>query len=255
MEILDEIKKDFIRDLIKNGKRADERKFDEYRKIKIEKNPLTSAEGSATVHIGKTQVLVATKLGVVTPFSDRPKEGVLATNCEMLPLASPTFESGPPSESSIELARVVDRGIRSSEILDLGSLFIEDDKVWGVFIDLYILDHDGNLFDAAALAAMSSLLSVKFPKYEDGVVIREPTKPLKLKSKVVSCTVAKINDQTMFDPTCDEEIAMDSRITIATTEDNICAMQKGKSGAFRRDELLEIIDQSFKKGSELRSML
>ena len=44
MEILDEIKKGYVRDLIKKGKRADERKLDEYRKIVIDKNPISSAK-------------------------------------------------------------------------------------------------------------------------------------------------------------------------------------------------------------------
>ena len=46
------------------------------------------------------------------------------TNCEMLPMADPSFEPGPPSEDSIELARVVDRGIRESQLIDLDKLNI-----------------------------------------------------------------------------------------------------------------------------------
>lgn len=255
MEILDEIKKEYVRDLMKKGKRADERKLDEYRNVTIEKNPVSSAEGSATVRIGNTQVLVAVKVDAVEPFSDRPTEGVLSTNCELLPLAFPTFESGPPSEDSIELARVVDRGIRSSETIDLNSMLIEEGKVWGVFADIYVLDYDGNLFDAATLAAMSALTSVKMPKYEAGKVIREPTVPLKLTSKVVSTTIAGICGNKVVDPTYDEEIAANFRLTIATTEDRLCAMQKGKSGGFSRDQMLELIDMAFDKGSQLRAML
>jgi len=257
MEILDEIKKDYVRDLINKGKRADDRKLDEYRQVTLERNPLTSAEGSAICRMGKTQVLVAAKIDAVAPFSDRPTEGVLSTNCELLPLAFPSFESGPPSEDSIELARVVDRGIRSSETLDLNSMVIDgsEGKVWGVYLDIYVLDFDGNYFDASTLAAMSSLMSVKFPKFEDGKVIREPTSPLNLKSKVVSCTIASFGKKKIIDPTYDEEIAMDSRVTIATTEDRLCAMQKGMSGSVSRDDTLELIDIAFQKGAELRALL
>ncbi len=257
MEILDEIKKDYVRDLMKKGKRADERKLEDYRSISIEKNPLTSAEGSAIVRIGHTQVLVSAKIDVLDPFSDRPREGVLSTNCELLPLAFPTFESGPPSEGSIEVARVVDRGIRSSEILDLSSMFIEEGKVWGVFLDVYALDYDGNLFDAATLAAMSSLMSARMPKFEDGKAIHELGKgePLKLKNRVVSTTFANIEGQTVVDPSYDEEVAMDSRVTIATTEDRLCAMQKGGDGSLTKEQVLGLIDLSMKKGSELRSLL
>ena len=42
------------------------------------------------------------------------------TNCEMLPMADPTFEPGPPSEDSIELARVVGGEFVESELVDFG---------------------------------------------------------------------------------------------------------------------------------------
>ncbi len=257
MEILDEIKKDYVRDLLQKGKRADDRKLDEYRKITLERNPLSSAEGSAICRLGNTQVLVSAKIDAVEPFADRPTEGVLSTNCELLPLAFPAFESGPPSEDSIELARVVDRGIRSSETLDLNSMVIEggEGKVWGVYLDIYVLDYDGNFFDASTLAAMSSLMSASFPKFEDGKVIHEPAKPLGLKSKVVSCTVSNFGDKKVIDPSYDEEIAAESRITIATTEETLCAMQKGKRGSLTKDEVLGLIDIAFQKGAELRAYL
>ena len=46
----------------------------------------------------------------------------------------------------------------------------------------------------------------------------------------------------------------DSRITIATTKDHVCAMQKGK-GSLSKNELMDLIDLSFKKGNELRDIL
>ena len=47
---------------------------------------------------------------------------------ELVPFASPMFESGPPREDAIELARVVDRGIRHSEIVDKKKLCITPGK-------------------------------------------------------------------------------------------------------------------------------
>ena len=42
-----------------------------------------------------------------------------------MPLADPTAEPGPPGEDVIELARVVDRGIRESGMVDLKQLVLE----------------------------------------------------------------------------------------------------------------------------------
>lgn len=256
MGILDEVKKDFVKNLVANGKRPDWRKFDEYRQVKVEKGVLTSAEGSGRAEIGKTQALVGVKFSVEKPYADRPDEGILATNSELLPAASPTFEPGPPDEDSIELARVVDRGIRSSNIIDLKSFFINGEKVLCLYMDIYVLDHDGNLIDASALAAMAAVLNAKMPKIEDDKIVRgEYTGPLKLADKVVATTFGKIGNTILCDTSLDEETAVDARLTISTTSKDVCAMQKGGSGGFKAGEVESLVDLAFQKGNELRRLL
>lgn len=49
---------------------------------------------------------------LVQPYRDRPNEGTLSVFTEFSPMADPSFEAGPPGESSIELGRMVDRGLR-----------------------------------------------------------------------------------------------------------------------------------------------
>ena len=256
VDILDEVKKEYVKDLMSKGKRPSGRALDELRKATIERNVIPNAEGSAKVLLGNTQVLVGVKLGIGTPFPDRPEEGVLSTSAELLPLASPVFEMGPPSAESIEVARVVDRGIRSSNLLDLKALFIEPGKAWNVFVDVYVLDHDGNLIDASALAAMAALQCTRMPKYEDGKILYgNYVGKLATATSCVTSTFAKIGGVIVADPDLDEEKAMDARLTVATTPKHVCAMQKGGSGGFTRDELLGIIDMAFKKGEELRALL
>ena len=156
MTLTSSIKRDYYYNLVKNGKRADGRKFDEFRNIEIETGLISKAEGSARVKIGKTQVVAGIKMDIGEPYSDSPEKGVMMTAAELIPLASPDFEAGPPRENAIELARVVDRGIRESEVIGLDKLCIEPgDIIWLVFIDIHIIDFDGNLFDAAVLGAIS----------------------------------------------------------------------------------------------------
>ena len=107
MSITAEIKKDYIIKLAKSGKRVDNRKFDEFRKIKIETDIIKKAEGSAKVTIGNTQVIAGIKMDLGEPYPDAPDSGVMTTAAELIPMASPDFESGPPDEESIELARVI----------------------------------------------------------------------------------------------------------------------------------------------------
>lgn len=246
------LRRDYITNLVLEGKRTDGRKFDEYRKIEITKDYVgEKAEGSALVKLGDTTVLAGVSLDVGEPYPDRPNDGVLTTSAELRPMADPRFETGPPREGSIELARVVDRGIRESGSVELDKLLIEDEKVWVVFVDLHILDNNGNLIDACGIAAITALLNTRTPKYEDGVIVRDETSgKLPVTCLPIPCTVAKIKDKLLFDSTIDEEYAMDARLTVTTT-DTINAMQKSGTGSFTVDEVDQVIDLAFKNSKDI----
>src|SRR4030042_5809514 len=156
--VVTRVKQKQIAQLIDKEKRVDGRKPNEYREIKVEQGIIERAEGSARVRLGKTEIVVGVKVEMGEPFSDTPNEGVLTVNADFVPLASPDFEAGPPDETSIALARIVDRGIKESKAIDTGKLCVEPGKkVFVVFVDIYVLNHDGNLIDASALAEMPDL--------------------------------------------------------------------------------------------------
>jgi len=248
----------YVRKLVEEGMRVDERKFDEFRTIKIEKNVIKTAEGSARVMIGNTHVLVGVKMSVGEPYPDTPNEGVLIVNAELVPVASPTFEPGPPNENAIELARVVDRGIRESKCIDLPSLCIEEKKeVWMVNVDIHVLDHDGNLIDASAIGAIVALLNTKVPKYENGKInIDIKDRDLPVGDIPIAITSVKIGDKLLIDATVEEENALDARITLSTNEKgDLCAAQKGGNGYFTTEELEKAVDLSILKGKEIRNLV
>jgi exosome complex component RRP42 len=249
-----------IEALLEKGKRLDERGLLDTREIKIEQGIIEKAEGSARVYLGKTEVLVGVKVETGEPFPDTPNDGVQTVNAELVPLASPNFEPGPPDENSIELARVVDRGIRESHAIDTEKLCIEPGKqVFIVFVDVYVLNHDGNLIDASAIAAMAALMNTKMPNYEikDGELkIKQGYTPLPMKHHPITVTVGKISGHLITDPWLEEEQVMDSRITFALNEEgNICAVQKGGSGYFTPQQILEAMKIAQDKAAELRKKL
>lgn len=254
-EIVADIKKDYIYQLAEAGKRVDNRGFDEVRPIKIETGVVSSAEGSARVKLGSTDVLIGIKMNIGEPFPDTPNSGVLTTNVEMIPMASPTFESGPPSKEAIELARVVDRGIRESEAIDLEKLCItEGEKVWVLFIDAHILDYDGNLIDATALGAISALRTCVVPS--STFLPGTENFQLPINHLPVACTVAKFGNHMVIDPCLDEEMIAEARLTVTTDEHgNIRAMQKGLSGSFTLDEVEKAIKLSSHIGKEIRKKI
>ncbi len=251
-DVVADLKKDYISKLLVKDMREDGRKMDEMRPLSIETNFIKSAEGSARVTLGDTQVVVGVKLILGEPFPDTPNSGVLTTNAELIPMASETFESGPPDRESIEVARVIDRGIREGHAVDLSKLVVEAGKeVWIMFVDVHVLDYDGNLFDAANIGANAAFKTAVVPASRHG---KGEDYPLPVLHQPVSITAVKIDDKILVDPTHDEERVADARLTVATIENgNLCAMQKGLDGAFTTEEVFKIVDLSRRLGADARS--
>ena len=254
--------KQHVEELLKKNKRLDGRGLEDFRKVTVEYGvSKKSAEGSAKVTIGETEVIVGIKMEIGTPYPDQPEKGTLMAGVELLPLSSPRFESGPPSIKSIELARtVIDRGIRESDALDLKKLCIKKgEKMWMVVIDAYSINDNGNLADALGLAALAALKDAKFPEYDeknDKIDYEKKTKKLVLKELPVPVTVLKIGDKLIVDPVSDEEESIDARLTVATTEDGkVCAIQKGGDVALKSEDIEKMVDISIKKGKELRKLI
>ncbi len=259
--VIDELKKSQIIDLLDDGKRVDGRALDEFRTITIETNAIPKANGSARVRIGDTEVICGIKIQPDRPFPDTGDKGLFICTAELLPLSHPTVETGPPQPPVIELARVVDRGIRESHMVDVSQLVIEKDKsVIGVFADNVVVDYDGNLFDACSYASTAALLSSKTPKWswtgDAPKLVDEDESVLPINTIPVSVTMGKIGRHIIVDPNGDEWASMDARITITSDSDgNICALQKGGSGGFTQDEVNRCGEISVRLGAKIREKL
>ncbi len=252
--------KEYLVMLLDKGVRLDNRKLDEYRKpIVIETNVSKSAEGSARVKIGDTEVIAGIKLDVGEPFADSPDKGVLIVGAELLALSSPEFQLGPPDAQTTELARVVDRGIRNSKMIDMNKLCIrEGELVWTVFLDIYTINDSGNLIDASALAAVVALRNCVFPKLEnDKIKYGEHTKEKLPTTKVpITCTLGKMKNFIIIDPGLEEERILDSRLTITIGDDNhIHAMQKGGEESLKAEDINEMIKIAMHASKELRRLI
>jgi exosome complex component RRP42 len=251
------ITKERIKEYLKQGKRFDGRGLDEMREISIETGIEKNAEGSARVKIGKTEVLVGVKMAVSTPYDDSPAQGNLMVTAELLPMSSPRVELGKPGFPSIELGRVIDRGIRESKFIKLDKLCIkEGEKVWTVFVDIYSINDDGNLLDAAGIGAVAALANAKMPKYDmeaEKVIYGEWTEEkLALNNEIpVSLTVHKIGDSLILDPTREEEDVSETRVTMESADGKISSMQKGNSDALEIEEFEKILDMITKAEREV----
>ncbi len=250
-----------IRKLASENERLDGRTPLEYRNVTIEPDYIpTTADGSAKVSIGDTQVIVGVSTDLEEPFPDMPGKGTIVTNAELAPMADREFESGPPQEEGVELARVVDRGIREAEAIDLEDLCIEEgEKVITLFIDIHVLNNDGNLLDAAALGAVTALKSGTLPKYDeekDQLDREGERRPIPLTKTPVTATGRKIGDTIMFDTTKQEEEAQDARLTVSVTEKgNVVAMQKGGTEPYSQEEVMDTVEKVKDKTEEFRQLI
>ncbi|MAG52351.1 MAG: RNA-binding protein [Nanoarchaeota archaeon] len=248
------ISKEYLISILDKKTRVDGRKLEDYRKVEVEYDISKNAEGSSKVRIGDTEVMAGIKLEVGTPYPDSPDEGTIIVGAEFLPISNPEFESGPPSIASVELSRVVDRGIRESKALDFKKLcIVEGEKIWMVLIDIYVMNDDGNLQDAAALAALAALSKAKMPKYdvESGKInYKEKDGKLPLEKMPVECSLAKIGEHILVDPGIEEEGLLDARLTVASVGKEVNALQKGGNGTLSIDDVDKMLKLAVEKNAD-----
>lgn len=249
---------DRVYELLAEDKRLDGRTPQDIRKIDIKTNVIQKAEGSAMVSMGATRIIAGVKVGIGEPYSDRPNEGVFTVNAELLPLASKSFEPGPPSQEGVELARIVDRSVRESRAIDLEKLcLIPGQKAYIIFTDFYVLDYDGNYFDPAVLAAVAALSTARLPKYKVAkgqLEKKEETIPLSLRTTPVSITIGLIKDKMLVDPSLAEQSSLDASLVVTfDSEGNMCAVQKNSSGYIPLDQMKNILTVAKERTDFIRS--
>jgi exosome complex component RRP42 len=247
-----------IREYMVDGKRFDGRNLDEFREIQIKTGLSKKAEGSASVKIGKTEVWVGVKMGIMEPYPDSPEKGNLMVTAELTPLSHSKYEYGPPRFDAIELGRLVDRGIRESGFIEFEKLCIKKgEKVWNVFIDIYSINDEGNLLDAAFIGALAALREAKVPIYDDKEnkvnysTERKENLPL-TENFPINFNVYKIGENIFLDPTFEEEESSEGRLTIGIIPGKpiqICSMQKSGEMSLTAEkfgEMLDLIEKKYK---------
>jgi len=254
--MVDELKKT-IKSLLDKNTRFDGRGLHEYREVSIKTDVSNNAEGSAVVKIGETEVMAGIKMELSTPYPDTPNQGGLMINVELLPLSNPKFEFGPPGAYAIELARVTDRVIRESKLLDVKDLCLVPGKsAWTIIVDIVSINDAGNLFDAISLAAAAALKNARFPEIKDDAVnykVKTDT-PLPIKQDLpINVTLLKYGKHIIVDPDYEENDSFDARLSVGVMADgNFCSLQKGGEEPISTEELSLMLDLASKVATDLR---
>ncbi|XP_046438503.1 exosome complex component RRP45-like isoform X2 [Daphnia pulex] len=229
---------------VKEGQRVDGRSLSEQRKTCI---TFGTEWGCCQVLLGNTRVMAQVSCSVQVPKSSRANEGMLFINVEMSTMAAEHFEAGRLGQQGIEVNRLVERCIKDSRCIDLESLCIlVEEQAWEVRVDIHVLNHEGNLIDAATLAALGALCHFKRPDVTlDGrdVIIhqldeRDPV-PLTILHHPLTLSFALFNQGRIcvLDPTNLEERSADGKLVMGLNAyRELCTLQISGDGVFIHKE-------------------
>ena len=254
------------KNLLKKNLRRGDRGLLDYRDIEIEIGTIEKAFGSATVRLGDTVVVAGVNFELGTPFLDTPNKAILLVEGEILPTASVEAEAGPPDEHEIEISRVVDRGLRESGMINFEKyVIVPGETVIKIFVDFNIINDDGNIIDAANLAAVSALATAEMPSIEyikenleevNNINIKKiPREPFKVEEIPIANTIGIFEGKVIVDPDAAEEEVADTLITFThLSTGEICSIQLLKGG-LSYEEVFKTLDIAYQKNLELREIL
>ncbi|DAZ99485.1 TPA: hypothetical protein N0F65_001670 [Lagenidium giganteum] len=232
----------------------------------------TEQQSQAEVQLGRTRVIANVHGEIVPPFPDRPTEGFLHFNVELSPMASQNFEaSSRPSPIAVELARIVDRGIRECRALDTEALaIVAGEKVWSITCNIHVVDHGGNLVDCVSLAAIAAMMHFRRPEvsvqnstavvYNIDEHAAVPPSLHHIPISISFCFIENREDEDspiiFMDPTDREERITDGSITFTFNSfRELCAVHKIGGAAISTTEVLRCAQIAAARVGELTEFL
>eukprot|EP00548_Thalassiothrix_antarctica_P015557 CAMPEP_0194169710 /NCGR_PEP_ID=MMETSP0154-20130528/4379_1 /TAXON_ID=1049557 /ORGANISM="Thalassiothrix antarctica, Strain L6-D1" /LENGTH=550 /DNA_ID=CAMNT_0038881241 /DNA_START=10 /DNA_END=1662 /DNA_ORIENTATION=- len=252
--------------------RTDGRSPGEIRKLKLDLSRSHNA-AECTVQLGETRISAGIVGHLQPPVSeDRPNEGIVSITVDSNPMASSSFGMMPPLTttpgnvdrphfmSTVDdsqkllgnrILRFLERSILLGGTLDTEALCVEAGAwVWKLSLSVRILDHGGNLLDAALLASMATLRHYRKPNVElvkeGGMPIlihsdAEDPSPLPLNHTPLSVSFALIHADdvalstsssmtvgALVDPTEREELVQTGSVSLAmNAHSEVCLLDFG----------------------------
>jgi ribonuclease PH len=195
--------------------RADGRKNNEIRNVKIQRNFIESAEGSALISMGNTRVICTASIEErVPPFLKDQKKGWITAEYSMLPRSTHTrtfreSTTGRVSGRTHEIQRLIGRALRS--VVDLTGL--GERTIW---IDCDVLQADGGTRTASITGAFICLSDALKYALRNGLIERTP-----LKDYLAAVSVGVVRGEPMIDLCYSED-------SIAEVDMNIVMTGSGK---------------------------
>ncbi|XP_020549352.1 exosome complex component RRP43 isoform X1 [Sesamum indicum] len=242
---------------------------------------VASANGSALAKIGCTTMLAAIKLEVMTPTAEAPDEGCIAIDFHMPPICSPLVRPGRPAELAPVISKqlsdtILRQGIISGMINLKDLCLVSGKAAWMAYLDIYCLDADGALFDAALLSAVAAFSHLQIPVVsfnDDGRIVlisddnsgamkeKEPVNKEKIKLKLnnlpFSLTCILHKNYILADPTSEEESIMETFLTVVLDSSfQLVSLNKpGGPGLAHTSSIQECITLTRQRVKEVQKIL
>lgn len=200
--------------------RVDGRAFNEIRPVKISRNVLKYAEGSALIEMGNTKVLIAVSIdeGNVPPFikaknamSDE-KGGWLTAEYAMLPRAgkdrSPRpITKGKPDARSLEIQRLIGRVLRT--ICDPNKIGERT-----IYVDCDVIQADGGTRTASITGAYVALKDAVDYLLRNKLLNNDP-----IVNQVAAISLGIVNGEILLDLCYEEDSIAEVDMNIIMTSD------------------------------------
>ena len=260
---------EFYRKFLAQGVRPDGRALLGARKATPTPGAVTSADGSCMLKLGKTVVLAGVQCEPGVPTKAGPALGRVVVSLEVSSVASVAAGSsarGAAGRLDRELAPLRELLQRTAcdDLLDLDTLCIAEGRaVWKCHCDVYIIEHDGNLTDAAMLALTCAIADVRLPRVEfgsaspsqaavgaaqpaepggaegGGLVVREERAvPLRLARPVYPVSFGLLSSRLLLDPCAEEEALASCGFTVLLDgAGKLCALHKPGGAPLSPDQV------------------
>ncbi|RLN53322.1 hypothetical protein BBJ29_000469 [Phytophthora kernoviae] len=209
---------EYMRKCLSNKVRPDSRTIEASRAVQLQTNVIQTAASSSLVKLGNTSVLSTIKLAV-----------------HLSPLCSKRFTVGRPSEESQSIDSQLTRILVGSRVVEMENLsIVKGQSAWKLMVDVYCIDHDGNVLDAALTSIMAALKTLQLPAVSineaDNVVSIVPDgdkTSLRVEHFAYATTFAVVDDTVLIDPTSEEEDLASAVFSLSyNTNGQLCGVHK-----------------------------
>jgi len=229
--------------------RRDSRAAGELRKVRIERNFVKYAQGSALISLGDTKVVCAAMVEEgIPPFLRGSNKGWITAEYSMLPYSTPTRISRDMERRrgrSYEIQRLIGRSLRA--VVDLAEL--GERTIW---VDCDVIQADGGTRCASITGSFIALVDVDRWLREKGIL-----KESIIKDSLAAVSAGLKGGEELLDLSFheDSQASVDMNVVMSGKGELVEVQVTGEEKIFSRkilDELLDLAETGIRKLTEIQ---